>query len=348
MLKFQLSDSIDDAKVNVTRTEYQYPLYRIQYPCKLTYSCTNYRSLFPPGKYRIKLCGANGGVHPSLQITTKKEPDFPYAGGCTTGLITLKSTTEFFIYLGGHGIMNTASTIGGNGGYNGGGDTNVDSTYMGTSGGGASDIRAEIDDVFHRIIVAGGGGGGDDISSSGITENDGKGGSGGGIEAQGWYTSKTTIEAKCIANQISGFSFGNGESGSNSGTKHPSGSTYKSGKSDIGGAGGGWYGGFASHSYSYGAGGGSSFVLTKDATILQGEIEYRSKDYQTLYSKKTYAFADNRKYSFVDTNIERGVWLGNGFAEITVMSQSRFALGVSCRTKNSISHIFFLCLSISK
>ena len=195
--------------------------------------------------------------------------------------------------------------------------------------------------------MAGGGGGGDDVGSGSVTANDGKGGSGGGFEAQGWYSSTSSVDTVRVATQTSGFTFGNGESGSNSGTNHPNGSPYKSGKHDIGGAGGGWFGGFASHSCNIGAGGGSSFILTENATIPQDEIEYRSKNYTTLIDKKKYAFADKRKYLFTDAVLERGVWIGNGFAEITVLSQKRFA-NASCRTKSNLSHVFFLCFLASK
>ena len=345
MVDFSLGENIADAKANVTYEASNFPRYRIEYPCQSTSSCTYYTTTLRPGSYFMRICGANGGVCSSCQVTEAKEKDFPYAGGCTSGYIALRTSTKFYIHLGGHGTENSLALKIAKGGYNGGGDTNEDDDHFGTSGGGASDIRAEVNDVFHRVIVAGGGGGGDDMLSTSITGNDGKGGSGGGLVAQSWYTSTSTLEKSYFANQTYGFTFGNGESANNVKSNHPNGSLYTQYSNDLGGAGGGWFGGFASQYSAYGAGGGSSFILTKSAVIPSGQIEYRSNDYLTLKDKQEYAFAKNRKYSFVHPTLERGVWFGNGFAEITVLSSTCFA---SSKRSSSFSFTAMFCIILVK
>ena len=68
--------------------------------------------------------------------------------------------------------------------------------------------------------------------------------------------------------------FGFGESAQKTGSLkpdgyHPNTDGYPS---DRAGAGSGWFGGYASHSATGGAGGGSSFILTQNAEIPMGEI----------------------------------------------------------------------------
>jgi hypothetical protein len=78
-----------------------------------------------------------------------------------------------------------------------------------------------------------------------------------------------------------------------------------------------WFGGFASHYYNRGGQGGSSFALTKDSILPEGKIKTYSGSY-VLQNEEYYAFL-NRKYQFSHVIHERGVWYGNGFAEISYL-----------------------------
>ena len=317
-ITFTLGEERSDFKSNITVSKYEknpiyYSRYFLNYPCEKTYDCTFYQAYFPRGLYKFTLCGGNGGVLNSAQETGFKNDDFPYAAGCTSGIIKLKARTKMYVYIGGHGDDVKNSNSRSNGGFNGGGSGNYVKTRS-TGGGGASDVRAEVDDVFHRIIVAGGGGGGDSPTEK-IVENDGCGGSGGGYTAQGWYTSSKTVDNSLAANQTFGFSFGQGEAGKSGGSNNPKGSKFSEYDEDFGGAGGGWFGGFASHHDAYGAGGGSSFILTQNASIPDVTLTKSDEFYNNRVNER-YAFIDNRKYIFTNPVLKRGVWFGNGFAEI--------------------------------
>lgn len=312
------------------------------YPCNDPSKCTQYKVKLFPGTYKIEMCGANGGVTSNEQKNERKTSDFPYAAGCTKGIISLSQPSLFYLAIGGHGQYGKALSTGEQmpGGYNGGG--NGDTYQYCSSGGGATDIRAEQNDVFHRIIVAGGGGGGDDIVSP-ITGNDGRGGSGGGLVAQGFYVSGTLSDFP-IANQTFGYSFGQGENPVHGQNEHPFGiSNRATGPFDGAGAGGGWFGGFSSSNINGGAGGGSSFVLTETAVIPTGVLDERYGNY-TLKTSSNYAFSSNRKYSFIEEGFERGVWFGNGFVDITVLSVSMFCTNSRC--SHRFNNIFIIVLLI--
>ena len=317
-IAFELGEERSDFKKNVTIEKYEKnPLYFARYflnfPCEKTYECTYYHTYFPAGVYSITICGANGGVVTSAQKTENKNEDFPYAAGCTSGIISLARRTKMYIHLGGYGLYDGNSKQRSHGGYNGGGSGNFMSIAS-TGGGGASDIRAEENDVFHRIIVAGGGGGGDSPTTK-PEDNDGCGGSGGGLTAKGWYVSSSKTDDKIAANQTFGFSFGQGEAGKVGPSNNPQGSTIKSYNNDLAGAGGGWFGGFASHHENYGAGGGSSFILTENA-VIPTDVLITSDENYTNQKTGRYAFFNSRKYLFYSPTLKRGVWFGNGYAEI--------------------------------
>ena len=287
----------------------------LRYPCKLPYSCSPFYGLLANGIYHIKVCGANGGVKPEEQIEGPKEPDHPHAGGCTSGTIRIIRPTVVYVNVGGHGSKVGNRSERSPGGNNGGARSYYFHTP--TSGGGATDIRFEKDDVFHRVLVAGGGGGSDNIDDK-YYNNDGMGGSGGGTTAQGWYFNNNQITDFPVANQTFGFTFGNGETSRDGGSNHEFGVHSYTG-SDTCGAGGGWFGGFASNDCNQGCGGGSSYVLTQNSPIPEGKIKYHDDEYN-LIDEKEYAFSD-RRYKFYDEKYERGVWFGNGYAEITFVHQ---------------------------
>ena len=204
------------------------------------------------------------------------------------------------------------------GGYNGGGYASNffgDAQHYGAgSGGGATDIRFEVNDLFHRVIVAGGGGGTDNFMGTLNGDDDGSGGAGGGLNSQG-YSIDGIIDKIHIATQVSGFSFGYGESAQKEKSLNENG-TVGENASDRGGGGGGWFGGFSSNNGQGGGAGGSSFILTTNATIPQNVIEVHDSFYQFI-EQDHYAFLNQNQYSFSSPNIVAGVWDGNGFAIIT-------------------------------
>ena len=239
-------------KSNVSVDNNRYIFY---YPCKSSSECTNYELVLNPGTYLIELYGASGG-YVNNRVTfnriskgscTTLPPKSPIktnvgcpnidttagSGGYTSGIITLSTTTKAFLAIGGQGTYGYTKAMENNadcfkpqymvkGGYNGGGWASnyySKSTFYGCgSGGGSTDLRFEEDDVFHRVIVAGAGGGTDDQ----IGLDDGSGGSGGGLTAQGFW-SGNTVDKTHVATQTSGFTFGSGESVQQAGSRNPRG-----------------------------------------------------------------------------------------------------------------------------
>ena len=352
-LHFNLVESGEGRKVNVNVTE-DFHKYTLKYPCDVNYSCTNYFSVFPPGVYQIELYGASSGFrkitsarNEGTQTGCKHQDVVSYfggnvecnsyssmggAGGFTSGILTLKKKTLVYIAIGGmgeytyHSLPNdrTQSYLYENrpkGGFNGGGsagnyyDANGNDLYSGSSsGGGATDVRILENDIFHRVIVSGGGGGNDNCYNDFDTEDDG---SGGGLTAQGFWIAGSYRNKE--ANQEKGFSFGYGESARYGNSLHPDGSHENGQGFDIAGAGGGWYGGFASQHYAGGACGGSSFVLTKDSYIPQGEIIVYNDMYDNIING-TYAFTNDSPYVLSSPVFVQGIWAGNGKAIITILS----------------------------
>ena len=208
------------------------------------------------------------------------------------------------------------------------------------AGGGATDLRAEENDLFHRIIVAGGGGGADNGGSNYGDWDDGSGGAGGGLIAQGFWNNGEYVGTH-LATQVSGFSFGNGEAAFMKGSHHPNGiiGGVKYVNSDIAGAGGGWFGGFSGQDPNAGAGGGSSFALTKDAVFPKGEIDV----YDEFYVNETrgrYAF-QHKEYIIEKPVFIQGIWTGSGMARITLMSEYDIKYQLcTFRQCRSISKVF--------
>ena len=336
-LNFHLADSTK-GKINITQEGNAYSIY---FPCQSTHNCTDYQAKFPPGIYYIELYGASGasyspstsyrfsdGTHLNESIVKfykgnakdKNISSNAGSGGYTAGILTLTKHTNMFLAIGGIGESSSGNSSYPScgspytyaedldkiprGGYNGGGSS-LASSFDSYAGGGATDIRAEKNDWFHRIMVAGGGGASDNKGGSYKGTDDGSGGAGGGLIAQGHFTKGTLISTHC-ATQESGFSFGQGEASRVAGSKHENGLIIYNGCIDKAGAGGGWYGGFASHHYDGGAGGGSSFALTYNATIPHGLIPV----YDEFYNKtdeQYYAF-QNSEYIISHPIFVAGIW----------------------------------------
>ena len=345
-LNFHLVDN-DKGNVDVTVSD-DSRQYTVNYPCELNYSCTNYKAIFPPGIYQIELYGASSGYK---YITSAKKEDLSGckhdpelisefggnvecenitsmggAGGYTSGILTLKEKTNVYIAIGGMGEYTSKPEYNPQGGYNGGGSggcyynqANVDMSGA-ASGGGATDVRLLKNDLFHRVIVSGGGGGSDNcnLNNEAKGNDDGTGGAGGGQIAQGFWINGVYKNKE--ANQTFGFSFGYGESSKSDGISlHPDGEKPKSTGADKAGAGAGWYGGFASQNANGGAGGGSSFVLTKDSILPIGNIDVYDDKYEKVKSG-AYAFTNNSPYCLSSPRFIQGIWAGNGKARITILS----------------------------
>ena len=360
------------------------------YPCLSTFNCTEYDLTLRPGLYFIELFGASGGydedqislfqknwiclnpsdygIHSNIDCNTKQNT--AGAGGYTSGTIRLRKTTRAFLSIGGKGlydykIQEEASS---NcykkenmmeGGYNGGGWASNWFNVKGTatrsgagSGGGATDIRFEENDLFHRVLVAGGGGGTDNADVGDNHGDDGSGGAGGGQIAQGFFINGVE-DTKYVANQTNGFTFGYGESAQEFGSLNENGNHY-SGNSDKAGAGGGWFGGWASQNANGGASGGSSFALTSSSikNIPQNEIEVRDSFY-TFIDNQKYAFLNQDQYFFSSYTMIPGVWKGNGYAVIELedghLSKGSFALSKLVRMETYMAqkqHHYHVCFNM--
>ena len=367
MLSFALVDE-SKGEINVTETDGKYIL---EYPCPNSWDCTPYKTTLSPGTYHIELYGASGGSEYPTQpfryennsflsddivnfyhgnAKVKNFSSMGGSGGYTAGLLIVPKTTEFFIRIGGQGqkkrtnsdvidyCENSANRP--QGGYNGGGmGTNL--IYQDTfGGGGATDIRAQKDDVFHRVIVAGAGGGSDNFNSQNLSikYDDGTGGSGGNLTAQGFFVAGN-LKSEKVAKQVSGFSFGYGESANWNGCA-------TSCNCDRAGAGAGWFGGYSSGNTQGGGGGGSSFALTINAKFPRGIIDVYDSENKKIESD-FYAFR-NHEYLVTNPVFEAGIWSGNGRAIITHYSfNSIIPLNKIVTCNHKYNRMFHVCVQIS-
>lgn len=223
------------------------------------------------GNYKIELWGAQGGSPAGF-------------GGYVTGDTNLSAGTNLYIYVGQKGTygsfgINATSTVGkgavatfnggGAGGNAGGGSYPYASYQGGSSGGGATDVRLAngpwqtTASLVSRIMVAGGGGGGNPVD---VNYDSSKGNSGGLTgEKGGLYAFMigkpvyaTDVTKRGLGGtQTTGYAFGTGEKGDNTGI-----AGYCSGHSA---GGGGYYGGTGGkqtggNCHMIGGGGGSSFI----------------------------------------------------------------------------------------
>ena len=256
--------------------------------------CEPYEVILLKGIYRIECVGASGNA--------ESKNDVGY-GAKVSGVIALRKETKLYVYVGGKGSTKRENNKICPGGYNGGGsggfgyyDKNTGQQYRTAfSGGGATDVRTVKGEwnnslsLDSRIIVAGAGGAG---SFSDISK---KGGDAGALE--GFPSSDYGNNIIKGATQSEGYAKGAGQDGA---SKTEYGSYGCSGNS---GAGGGWYGGFASQRMGdnsiSGAGGGSSFV----------------SGYEGLHVINNYKFTHVRMEGGNITKYE-----GDGYAIITNIS----------------------------
>ncbi|EAX88651.1 PE_PGRS protein, putative [Trichomonas vaginalis G3] len=269
------------------------------------------------------------------------------AGGYISGIIKLSHRITAFATIGGQGIYGITSTFSTydcdkmvKGGYGGRGYASnffdSYSNYGSGSGGGQTAVKFLSNDLWHRVIVAGAGGGSDNIYSYGNTD-DGSGGSGGDFTAQGFWVDGV-LNSEKIANSTFGFTFGAGESAQQNGSKNPNGVQEARGASDKVGAGSGWFGGFSSHNGDGGSGGGSSWALSANAVIPQGNIDAKGSFFEENESHP-YSFSLDDGYIFSDVKTYPGIWKGNGRLVITILDSIIYP---SCVSINRSHFSYFL------
>lgn len=254
----------------------------------------------PRGKYKLEVWGAQGG---------ERYSGYGGRGGYSVGTIDLKNQTNIFVYVGNKPpYVGTARSVV-PGGFNGGGNgfnRNYEdySTYA-QGGGGATDIRIGVDDLYSRVIVAGGGAGSEyyDLSIHNY---------GGGITS-GDYNANAYKATQESAGP--GGSFGQGASSPTAGYNYNYGPP---------GAGGGWYGGGLRNGYSdsdydylWQVGGGSGYVYTAATagyypTGCLLNPSYYLKDAKTIDGSQSFIGPTGKS--------ETG-HTGNGYARITYLGK---------------------------
>ena len=270
------------------------------------------------GNYKVELWGASGDDISKCTWTgcTSDQEKISY-GGYTSGIIELQKNNNLYIYAGEKGTsglnINNYSI------FNGGGSVSIAySDGNNYTGGGATDIRIingtwnTFDSLKSRIMVAGGAGG---VVYPVVVEG----------HAGGVFSNVASGPASNTANsatQLSGYSFGTGQTGMRSG------------------GGGGYYGGYAS---DYAASGGSSFISGHNGCDAIAESSTSSNIVHTGQPNhySGYKFTDTKMidgagYSWTNTkgsleqmpNPSGGYYAsgtghtGNGYARITYLGES--------------------------
>jgi len=189
---------------------------------------------------QIEAWGAEGG---GRELSVNSASGLGGKGGYSSGTLSVTPNQDLYVYVGGHGSSSTNGFAAG--GWNGGGSGYASSSgEPGNGGGGATDVRTvngswdDATSLASRVIVAGGGGGGGEDSSDSY-------GHGGGLTGNGYGSYDAT---QTSAGNGGGLGYG--------------GSTNVG---DGGGGGGGYYGGGTQSGSSVGndtqgGGGGSSYI----------------------------------------------------------------------------------------
>ncbi len=248
------------------------------------------------GTYKLEVWGAQGGQG---TVTSSGK------GGYSCGTVSLIKNIVLYVCIGGQGGLPTYSSdysftvsgksTGGIGGYNGGGHGGDGFTaYPGGGGGGGATHIATSNGLLKELssnqssvlIVAGGGG----CSWIGGSVADG-GGLNGISVTLGSYTSAG-------GGQTSGYQFGQGQAGY---TKTAYGSA---GAEGNGGAGGGWYGGYAcqtgnGNDTNIGGGGGSGHIGSGvTGSTIAGNTSFTDYDGTTVTGHAGNGYARITQISF--------------------------------------------------
>ena len=268
----------------------------------------------PAGRFKVTVYGAQGAT-PLAQFTGGK-------GAVVSGILTLKSMTTVYVYVGGVGLTTGA------GGWNGGGSTHASAySTLPAGGGGATDISLKPaagaatvwkDDAHlcSRIIVAGAGGGGLHYTNEGGTGAlGGDGGAwngsngqkvsgtdpgyGGTLTASGKHGSLAYNASYSYAFVEGGFGYGG---------------TQTSNNESMGAGGGGWYGGGSGtwSGQNGSGGGGSSYAWTNQVTV-------DGKTLDQYYPASCAAHAPGVDYMLTGVTAQAGARTGNGYATIQLV-----------------------------
>ena len=256
-----------------------------------------YQQKLAPGQYLFECWGASGG---GTGETMRK-------GGYVSGSLTVNKTSVFYIVVGSVGDILI-------GGFNGGGDggigylTSVDVTNInGYGGGGATDIRIDIEHNS-SIIIAGGGGGACGYSII-------YGGHAGGIIG-GASRINTSADPSCIGPLSPGGNKENstkweGSDGSSKTVDH----CYYCSREGNGGGGGGFYGGGTTTAIGgeigqcSGGGGGSSCISGHpECDVING-----------IYFSNITMYNGTELFRSPYGNLEYG-HTGNGYARISYIT----------------------------
>jgi hypothetical protein len=245
------------------------------------------------------------------------------AGGKVTGTFT-QIPASLYIFVGSAGSMGSGAV----GGFNGGGSSGGNSATEG-SGGGATDIRLDLDLAARIVVAGGGGGGGGEAGGNGahggmeIAAHGGSGqasGGGGGTQSQGGFAGVSNGGFQ----QATTGQFGTGGSGGFS--------TFAGG----GGGGGGWYGG--------GGGGADDNTCCSDGGGGGGGSSYANLDYVSNVNHETgvswgngwltlrYKLAPTISYfEIIQVNSERAVFSLEASQNVIGLDQQDFVLtGSGC------------------
>lgn len=300
--------------------------------------CYPYKYLFTPGIYLLEVWGASGG---NATITAENQvspnPTYGGKGGYSKGIIRIQKPTNGFIYVGEKGFIITEIGKNSSGTFGGGGNLTLITPDAGHGciGGGASDIRLNIDSLYSRVIVAGGGGG----ASSGWSRYDiigTDGGDAGGkvghngrcdTEPETHYTTGGTQESPGKTNTAIWEHIGyDGEFGLGGGTTNFA--------TNYGGSGGGgWFGGGGGAHRVSGAG-GSGYAFNESSYKPQNFLlnqSYYLKYVSVLDGKTEFPIPSEN----INSNLKEIGHIGNGAVRITYLSE----VVRSCNCLRSIYNI---------
>ena len=228
----------------------------------------------PIGTYTMKCYGGFGGYRYFKGSAPR--------GGYAQGTIKLNSFEDIYVRVGGSGYFGYVApqmdthveynaAVMANRGFNGGGLCCKQGDIRAAYGGGASDIRIGVDDVYARVIVAGGAGGHGSAEQSGSRFGGAGGGESGDKSSGSNYGTVlgpgTQTESPADTNSYGiggGFGYG-GNAVAQTSDQFP------------GPGGGGWYGGSGCRSDNSsdddrGGCGGSGYVLTADSHKPEGYL----------------------------------------------------------------------------
>ena len=251
------------------------------------------------GYYKLETWGASGGMSLCDGLACENAPGY---GAYSTGNVYLNKGEKLYINVGGEGNIGnlTACALGG---YNGGGAGTNDSGSCGRAsdneasggGGGATHIALEsgvlstLENKQSSVLIVAGGGGG--ASWTYATGN------GGGYI--GGITSQTNSNA---ATQSSGYAFGQGQNASG-----------YADSDGVGGAGGGWYGGYANDVVGKSSGAGGSGYIG-NSNLEDKHMTCMNCDTSDSESTKTISVDEMSNEPIADK-----AKLGNGYAKITYL-----------------------------